>query len=72
MHIIYGKPNCPQCDQAKKLLTDSGFDYQYIDLSKNLSKREEFVNKGYRSVPIIFEDHIEIGTLQDLKKILNP
>lgn len=55
MYYIVGKPNCPYCDKAKKLLDNTGIDYIYEDLSESPDLLSILKNMGVRSVPAIFE-----------------
>ena len=53
---IYGKKNCPQCEQAKALLDSKSLGYEYIDLGSNIEAMQEAKAKGWRSVPQIIID----------------
>ena len=68
---IYGKKNCPQCEQAKALLDSKSLGYEYIDLGSNIEAMREAKAKGWRSVPQIFYNgkHIQ-GGVAELKQIL--
>lgn len=33
MYLVIGRENCPFCDKAKKLLTDKGLGYVYVDMT---------------------------------------
>lgn len=60
---LYGKKNCPQCEQAKALLESKSLGYEYIDLGSNIEAMQEAKAKGWRSVPqiIINGVHLEGG-----------
>ena len=68
---IYGKKNCPQCEQAKALLDSKSLGYEYIDLGSNIEAMQEARAKGWRSVPQIFYNgkHIQ-GGIAELQQIL--
>ena len=68
---IYGKKNCPQCEQAKALLESKSLGYEYIDLGSNIEAMQEARAKGWRSVPQIYKDgtHLE-GGIAELQQIL--
>ena len=53
---LYGKKNCPQCEQAKALLESKSLGYEYIDLGSNIEAMQEAKAKGWRSVPQIIID----------------
>lgn len=68
---LYGKKNCPQCEQAKALLESKSLGYEYIDLGSNIEAMQEARDKGWRSVPQIFYNgkHIQ-GGIAELQRIL--
>ena len=69
---VYGKKNCPQCEQAKALLESKSLGYEYIDLGSNIEAMQEARAKGWRSVPQIYKDGIHLeGGLTDLREILS-
>jgi glutaredoxin len=64
---VYGKPQCPFCDQAKALLESKGVAYEYIDITKQPEAREMLVEAGFRSVPQIYNGTTHIpGGFQGL------
>lgn len=67
MYTVYSKTNCSFCVQAKRLLSSKGIDYNEVMLTKP-EDIEEFKNKGFRTVPQIFDDDNNlIGTFSELK-----
>lgn len=56
--VVYGKPECPECDRTKKELDKRKIKYNYIDLADeaNVSDLKLIKSMGYKSVPVIFED----------------
>ena len=58
---VYGKKNCPQCEQAKALLESKSLGYEYIDLGSNIEAMQEAKAKGWRSVPQIIIDDTHVG-----------
>ena len=69
---VYGKKNCPQCEQAKALLESKSLGYEYIDLGSNIEAMQEARAKGWRSVPQIFcnGEHVK-GGLLELQEMLS-
>jgi glutaredoxin len=67
MLTVYGKPNCPQCEQAKNLLESREIEYKYTDISQNEEHRDFIVGMGLRSLPQIFEGDNHIGDVSDLE-----
>lgn len=81
MFVVYSKPQCPYCDQAKALLKIKGLDYREVILDVGQSKEE---GKTYmpvqdfksqyplaKTVPQIFKGVIHIGGFNELKKHLS-
>lgn len=54
-YIVYGKPNCTFCDQAKQLLESKNIDFKYVEVGSEISKEQLFETLGFevRSVPQI-------------------
>lgn len=69
--IIWSKPQCPQCDQAKALMKLKNVEYEERLLGDNWSKEQllEAVPNA-KSVPQIFINDNLIGGLAELKKFL--
>ena len=58
MLTIYSKENCPQCQQAKKLLQEQGVPYQEIRVDLDSDARQFLIDSGHRSVPQIYKDGV--------------
>lgn len=54
--IIYGKPNCPNCEKTKMLCQIQSLDFQYLTLEQDYSLAElnALVGSEVRAVPQIF------------------
>lgn len=54
--IIYGKPNCPNCDKTKMLCQIQSLDYQYLALDQDYQVDElnALVGSEVRALPQIF------------------
>lgn len=52
--IVYGKPNCPQCEVAKNTLVSAGVSYDYVDVTSKDELRQFLISEGHRSVPQIY------------------
>ena len=70
MLVIYGSGNCPACDVAKKVATESGVEFIYHDISQDPQQRDYIIQKGFRTVPQVFVGGEHIGGLQDLSKFV--
>lgn len=64
---IYGKPQCPFCDQAKTLCETRGLKYTYKSLGTDYTKEELLESfPGARSVPQIRINGTAIGGFDKL------
>ena len=63
---IYGKKNCPQCEQAKALLKSKSLGYEYIDLGSNIEAMQEAKAKGWRSLPQVTINDCHVGGYKEL------
>jgi glutaredoxin-like protein NrdH len=56
--IVYTNPNCVQCEQTKKFLNKEGIEYTVENLQSddNYEKLIDFVNRGFKSAPIVVTD----------------
>lgn len=67
--IVYGQPNCPGCNTAKKLL--EGRNFEYKEIGTDLTKEQFFeLFPGARSVPQIVLNRMHIGGVSELRKML--
>lgn len=68
---VWSKPNCPFCDQAKKLLNLKGYTFEEKIVGKDATREEllEAVPTA-RTVPQIFLDGNYIGGFNELTKHL--
>ena len=66
MYTIYGRPNCGWCIRAKGLLSSNNVEYKYIDIYEDSKSMAWIKEKGYKTVPQIFEDDEHIGGYNEL------
>jgi thioredoxin reductase (NADPH) len=65
--VMYSKPACPYCTQAKHLLTQKGQEWTEIDVESEPGRREEMIERsGRRTVPQIFIDDRYVGGFDEL------
>jgi|TARA_B110000908_G_scaffold18578_1_gene20878 glutaredoxin 3 len=69
---IYGKEQCPFCDQAKALCETKAIEYTYKQYGKDFN-RDEMMSTfpTARTFPQIILDGEKIGGFQELKNALN-
>jgi len=70
--IVYGRPGCPYCDQAKNLLKLKGIEFEYIDLEEEGKTAAQVTGrKDVKTVPQIYIAGEYIGGYQELEKYFN-
>jgi len=69
--IVWTKPNCPNCDQAKALLKNRGIEYEERNIGVDWTKEQllEAVPTA-RTVPQIFMGEEYVGGYTELKQKL--
>jgi glutaredoxin 3 len=69
---IYTKATCPFCYRAKSLLNKLGVNYSETEISGDLIKRQEMINRSHRfTVPQIFINGHSIGGSDDLAELVS-
>ena len=65
---VYGKPNCPQCDQVKTMLDLHNMSYKYYTLDVDFTRDELFEQfPTARTFPQVKADGNVIGGIDDFK-----
>jgi glutaredoxin 3 len=69
--VVWSKYHCPQCDQAKALLSQKGIKFEERKIGDGYTKEEllEAVPTA-RAVPQIFINNEYVGSLTELKSYL--
>lgn len=69
MNIVWSKPDCPQCDQAKRLLDLRGVSFEERTVGQGWT-REQLLESvpTARSVPQIFLNGELVGGFIDLQR----
>ena len=70
MFTVYGKPGCPYCTEAIKLLEDSSYSYRYVDISEDKGAREYVVSLGVKTVPQVFHSDNHVGGYDELSQYM--
>lgn len=65
--VIYSTPTCHFCQLAKEFFKEKGIEYINHDVSTDLEKRKEMMEKsGQMGVPVIYlDDEMMIGFDKD-------
>ena len=69
--VMYGKPDCIYCTQAKNLLKRLQIEYDYIQISPEI-KEEHSVLRNCKTVPQIFIGERHVGGFTELEKLFRP
>ncbi len=62
---IYSTNTCTYCDRLKQDMRNVGLQFIEINLDKNPEAKARMVEKGHRSVPILYKDDTHIATGYD-------
>ena len=66
-YIIYSKPSCGYCLQARDLLEQNNLDFEYLQLGTHYSLDELMtIAPNAKSFPQVFKDGTRIGGYSDL------
>lgn len=70
---VWSQPNCPACDEAKRLLEKHKIPYAVCELGTPGYSKKELLDMvpNARSVPQVFLNGFHVGGLQELKRLLN-
>lgn len=69
--VVYGRPSCVYCENAKSLLESHNIDYIYVDIYEDDRAKAMIIEEGHRTVPQIYVDHVHLGGFEDLKETLS-
>jgi len=68
---IFGKPACPQCDEAKMICENRGLKYTYKQIEQDFSREELFEQfPEARTFPQIKAQGVVVGGLTEFKTYL--
>lgn len=67
--IVYSKPNCTYCEEAKEVLKSRGIQYRVIDVSRDMDALQKLKDAGFRSVPQLYVDGEHIGDSQSARTL---
>jgi len=69
--VMYTKDQCPYCDQAKRLLSSRGIEFEERNINRGFT-REQLLEAvpGARTVPQIFLDDKLVGGFTELRQLL--
>lgn len=56
---VYSKPNCKQCEFAKKYLRDKGVEFKEIDVLQDEEALTMLRDNGYAQMPVVDIDGVK-------------
>jgi glutaredoxin len=56
MLTVYGKANCPFCDQTKALLKSKDIPFTEVRIDEDATAKDFIIAEGHRTVPQIYKD----------------
>lgn len=67
---IYGRNNCQSCENAKTLLKDYGYEFEFFNIEEQQMYLEDFKFEwpGRKTVPAISFNNERIGGYEDLRE----
>lgn len=68
---IFGKKECPYCDQVTNALNNMGIDYSYLDVEEDEVALSYMRYKGLRTVPQLFYNDKHYGGSESLVDLIN-
>ena len=68
---IYGKPDCPRCDQLVKYCRRKGIPYHYLDVTQDAEALALIKSLGYSELPVgmIGDDHFHGVRLDKIRPL---
>lgn len=57
--VLYGKPNCVQCDATERKFKKHGVEYEKVDVSQDENALEFIKSLGYLKAPVVYVSTIE-------------
>ena len=67
--IVWSKPNCPHCEQAKQLLATKNINFEVRVIGSDWTKEQLLeAAPNARTVPQIFIDNEYVGGINELRK----
>ena len=70
IYTIYTQNLCGYCDAAKLLMKECGIPYNEISLDNNQDAKNLMKEKGYKTVPQIFDGELHSGGYTELRTFL--
>lgn len=62
-YVVFSKSLCPNCDTLKNRLISKNIQYTEIKVDEITEARDWLVGQGFRSVPVMFVDGVNVPVL---------
>lgn len=69
-YFVYGKDGCSYCTNARDLLTTKGLKFTYTDVMTDRTAFEWIIEKGFKTLPVIYKGQTLVGGFTELKESL--
>lgn len=63
--VVIGSEKCGWCDKVKKLLDENGIEFQWFNISRDLTMYSFLKHSGLTTVPQVFLNGNRIGGYED-------
>ncbi len=68
--VIFSKPNCPYCDEAKRMIDSYDEAYFEWDISEDGFAKGFLIQSGFTTVPQVYFNGRHIGGKEELENFL--
>jgi glutaredoxin-like protein NrdH len=69
MITIYSKDDCPQCEQAKKMLTQYQIEFEVKNILEDAVAMDFVITQGHKSVPQLYVNAKLLAGFQLLQQL---
>ena len=68
MYEIYSKIDCPNCDKAKRILVQEGYEHRVkiLDVHFSIADLYQIAPRSHRSFPMITKQGVYLGGVEEL------
>ncbi|BDR58920.1 glutaredoxin-like protein NrdH [Xylocopilactobacillus apicola] len=69
---VFSRNNCMQCKMVKRFLSEHGVVFSEINIDEQPAAREELMNEGFMSLPVIKADELTLTGFRpdELRKLV--
>jgi len=67
---LFTKTVCPKCMLVKTMMDAKGIEYETVNIDNDEQHRQEIIDKGFMSVPILFHEGQYYTDVKDITRIV--